>query len=121
MANFYDRLSATASRLMDQFGQGQVDYVQPGTMTGPAWAPVQGAPTVTRISAVKMSGPKLQEYAARGLIRETDILLAATGLPIEPQAGHIVRLGGVDHQLVMVDRVTVPGETGLVWFLGVRR
>ena len=106
---------------MEQYGQGQVDYVRPGTLTGPAWAPVQGAPVVTRINAVKMSGPKLQEYAARGLIRETDILLAATDLPIEPVIGHIVRLGGVDHQLVMCDRVTLPGEDGLVWFLGLRK
>ena len=121
MASIYERLGATAVRLMAQFNQGAVEYVQPGVTTGPAWNPTVGAPIVTRIDAVKAGGPKLQEYAQRGLIAETDLLLACTGLPVEPVLGHQVRIDGVEHQIVMVDRATLPGEVAVVWMVGVRR
>ena len=78
MTAFYDRLEATAQRLIGQYGFG-ADLVRAGTPTGPAHNPQPGAPTrhACKVVEVEYSLTKGQTIAPKmGYIPLPDSVIA---------------------------------------------
>ena len=111
-----------AGGLLSKYGQGGAVYHivdEPAPQSKP-WEP-QSAEVVTRISAVKASGRRFQEYQSRGLITQGDLLLAASGFHDDPKPGDGVRVDGERYQVVMADPATLPGSPAIIWMIGARR
>jgi hypothetical protein len=115
----YARAQGTAVRLLERFAQGGTVYVEPGTPTGNEWDPQPGTPTEYPVSAVKISGNKFEQYVAGGLIVATDVLLYVAPFGVEPTMAGLMRIDGVDHQIVLIDKESF--GLPLAWTIGCRR
>lgn len=107
VADFYQRLQGTASRLLKQFEQGSIIYNAPGTMTGPAHSPVMGPPTPYVLDATA-SGVG-QMYRNSTLIVETDKLVTAAVFEVVPTVEGTISIDGVTHQVVQVTQNPAAG------------
>ena len=117
MADFYGRLQGTASRLLKQFKQGEVVYVQPGTTTGPAFNPVVGAPTNYQLNAT-VSGVSAV-YVDETLILATDLQVITSVFDAEPTLDGTLTIDDKSLQIVKIDQIPAAG-TVLAWRIFVR-
>ena len=117
MADLYTRMRGRATRLLDKYGQGSVAYIQPGSVSGPGYAPVVGTPTTHTLDAT-VTGVA-QQYVDGTTILATDLMVMCSVFGAEPTvAGHLT-IDGRTLQIVRVDRVPAAG-TVIVWRLFVR-
>jgi hypothetical protein len=114
-------MQATASSLIDKFAQGDIRYIVQGAPTGPAWDPQPGADVEYPVKAVKVAGQRFQTYVDNGLIVATDVMLAVSVFDVEPTLAGRMKINGVEHQIVMVDKSSVVPGTPLVWMVGCRK
>ena len=94
MADIYERMQGTASRLFKKFSQGVIQYVPPPVTSGDEWNP-----TTTEADPITVNGTAMgvsQEYVDGDTVRATDIEL---------------RLGVFSEQPEMSGKFTVDGQT----------
>ena len=120
MAKFnYARMTETASRLLSDFNQGTLIYIQPGEQTGPEYNPVTGPSSEYSISGTKASGSEKSRYVNDGYISSSDVLLKVAVFEVEPTMSGEVSINGRIHQIVMVDPVTNESPP-VLWNIGCR-
>lgn len=113
MTEFYDRMGATATRLIRRFGFA-ITLEKPGVTTGPAWAPVAGPPTTHSLVAIDQN---IQHRDQTGTLIGTSsrvLLVEATG--VVPAKADRVQVRGVWHEIVDV-MPEAPGGIDLVYSL----
>lgn len=109
MSQFYQRLQGTASRLLRQFKQGSVFYVQPGTVTGPVYAPVVGQPVLHPLDAT-VSGVA-QQYVDGALVVATDEQVVSSVFGTVPTVEGRITVDGVSREIVTVKKLPAAGTT----------
>jgi len=107
VADFYERLQGTASRLMDKFKQGVITYTHPGAPSGPAYAPITGTPVTYSLDAT--SNGVGQQYRGSTLVIETDKEVTAAVFGVKPTVEGTLTIDGVTHQIVLVRQVPAAG------------
>jgi len=102
---FYDRMGATATRLIGRFGFA-VTLEKPGVPTGPEWAPVAGPPTTYPLVAIDQN---IQQRDGAGtLIGASTRVLMVEAAGVVPAKADRVQVRGVWHEIVDV----MPEATG---------
>lgn len=126
MADFYGRMTATASRLLDRFQQGDVYYV-PLLAGANAWDPkTVGTPVKLKATAKGVSEKYVSDLIMSSDIEVTcgvmqtvwadeytwDDLIAwsDTGAPVIPANSALVTIDGRELQIVKVMRIPAAGE-----------
>lgn len=129
MSAFYDRMAATALRLIERFGQtamlsdtpepGPDDY-DPVTGTGPVVVPVTQPGQVILLDYTEQEAGIIN--AAGSLVQQGDkkILLAAKGLAWPPTMTNTILVDGLTWTIVNI-KSTNPAGTLLVYELHGRR
>jgi len=111
MTAFYDRMGATATRLIRRFGFS-VTLEKRGATTGPEWAPVAGTPVLHSLTAVDQNIQHRDETGALIGTSSRVLLVEATG--IVPAKADRVQVRGVWHEIVDV-KPEAPGGVDLVY------
>jgi hypothetical protein len=103
---------AMATRLIGKYGQ-TVTLSQKGAMTGPAFAPVQGAPSTTQISIVEIKGEFAagQDGAAKDVTRTLLISVASGAVPAKDDK---ILIAGMTETILKV-RPLNPGGTVVLY------
>ncbi|MFT4184435.1 MAG: hypothetical protein QM636_21245 [Rhizobium sp.] len=118
MAAFdYDRMRATAERLIAKFGQtGSLRRI---ANAGPDYDPVQ---TSAAFACLLVDLDHSEAHVADTLIQRGDrmVYLSTEGLSITPTLADRLVIGGVEHAIVDVQPLS-PGGTVVLWQLQVRR
>jgi len=118
MAAFdYDKVRATAARLITKFGQkGSLRRI---TGAGPDYDPVQ---TSEDFACSFVDLDRSQAHVANTLIQRGDrmLYLSTEGLSITPTSADKVLIGGTEHAIVDIQPLS-PGGTVVFWQLQVRR
>ena len=105
MSAFYDRMGATATRLIRRFGF-EVTLEKRGATTGPEWAPVAGTPTTHPLVAIDQNIQHRDETGT--LIGTSSRVLMVEAIGIVPAKADRVMVRGVWHEIVDV----MPEATG---------
>jgi len=99
MTAFYDRMGATATRLIGRFGF-TVTLQKPGATTGPEWAPTFGPPTTHMLAAIDQN---IRLMDATGtLIGTSSRVLMVEAIGVVPARADRVQVRGVWHEIVDV-------------------
>lgn len=120
MAGFYERMAATALRLITRFGQaGTISDVTPGTYD-PATGATTGDTPISQTAQMILLDYSLQESGAKYnegtqvLAGDKKILIAAQGLAWAPMMTSRVTADGAVWQVVNI-KVSNPAGTPLVY------
>ena len=105
MSAFYDRMGATATRLIRRFGF-EVTLEKRGATTGPEWAPVAGTPTTHALVAIDQNIQRRDETGT--LIGTSSRVLMVEAIGVVPAKADRVMVRGVWHEIVDV----MPEATG---------
>ena len=105
MSEFYDRMGATATRLIRRFGF-EVMLEKRGVLLGPDYAPTIGPPTTHALVAIDQNIQHRDE--TRSLIGTSSRVLMVEAIGIVPAKADRVMVRGVWHEIVDV----MPEATG---------
>lgn len=114
MADLYERMQGTASRLLDKFNQGVVQYVPPGTPVNDWETATAGAPVTLEAVA---RGPS-QQYLS-DLITTSDIQITASVFGQTPSQSGKITIDGVEKQIIKVQQKPAAG-TPVCWMIWVK-
>ena len=109
MIDFYKTLKGTASRLLNQFNQGIIRYMQPGAPTGPDYDPHPGAPTPYTMDAT-VRGVEAQ-YVDNEYVTASDLQVVMAVFDVEPSVEGRVEIDGREHQVIRVRSNPAAGVT----------
>ena len=109
MSGFYENLQGTASRLLNQFKQGTIRYIQPGAPTGPDYDPHPGTPTPYTVDAT-VRGVEAQ-YVDNEFITSSDLQVVMAVFDVEPSVEGRVEIDGREHQVIRVRANPAAGVT----------
>ena len=115
--SIYDRLRPTASRLLRNFKQGQIQYRYTGEPTGDPWAPVPGAAVTADLDAT--ANGVAQEYVDGSLVLATDLQVTAAVFGVVPTLSGELLIDGKTMQIVRVIPLPAAGSP-VAWRLIVR-
>jgi len=107
-ADMRDALIDEMDSAMDQ----GLEYIEPGTVTGPEWAPVEVPPTPYTVKGVA-SGVQ-QKFIKDGYINASDIQCTLAVFDAEPTTSGLIVISGREHQIIRVDRIPSTG-TVVAW------
>lgn len=108
MAGFdYNKMKATADRLLNRFSQGVIEY-ETVTTVPPANSWEEPVETVTRTTIEGVAGGVSQEFVDGVSILSTDLQVIASS-PV-PVGGRII-IDGVHHVVVRHDKIPAAGVT----------
>ena len=110
MADFYNRMQQTATRLLTKFNQGVIQFIRDGEPEEPAnpWEPpVGGEPIVVTLQATAKGVG--QEYLSEGFITQSDIHVTAADFGYVPTTTDRVSIDGVERQILMVQQIPAAG------------
>lgn len=110
--SIYDRMQATATRLLGQYSQGTIKYLAPVAVTGPAWAPTVGTPTEYTLKAT--ANGVLQKFVDGTLVLASDIQIMCAVFDVSPTTSGVIDIDGRKHQIVRVDQIPAAG-TPVAW------
>ena len=113
----YGKMQATATKLFSKFNQGVIQYEQQGTVTGPAWNPTMGTPTLHKIEATALGVAK--EYIDGTTILATDLSVKCGVFDVEPDMSGKVIIDGKPHDIIKIMPKPAAGTT-VAWELIVR-
>jgi hypothetical protein len=121
MAKFdYDRMQATATRLMTRFNQGVVTLTRPGTVTPPEnpWEPpIESDPIVYTLNAVVKAVE--DKFIDGTLIFATDRMVICSVLPVEVLPGDLMSIDGKAVTIIKTMRIPDAG-VAIAWKFIVR-
>ncbi len=117
MASVYERMQATATRLLDKYDQGPFTYYEPGTVSGPEYDPVIGPETEHTVSGTA-SGVE-EKYIKDGYISGSDIQMTLKVFSVSPSNSGEILVNGVRRQIIEVQQIPAAG-TPVAWRLFVR-
>ena len=105
----YNRLKQTHDDMLSRLGQGNVALVQVTTTPGEEeWLPPVVTETVTPLAAtVRGVG---QEYVDGSQVLSSDLWVQMAIPAVTPAVGDRVRIDGVDHVILRIDRLPGAGE-----------
>lgn len=115
MSAFYDRLEATAQRLIAQYGFG-ADLVRAGTPTGPAHDPQPGAPTRHACKVVEIEYSLTNRDATLVLQGDKLGLISTEGLSIVPTKDDTLDIVGDVYRFVDLQPLRPGGQVLLYEF-----
>lgn len=115
--SLYDRMQATASRLLEKYNQGVIEYVPPPTTSGDDWNPVQVASDPIAIKGT-VQGVSA-EYVDGETVQATDLELTASVFDQEPVMSGKFRIDGQVMQTIRIMQKPAAG-TVVVWKVIVR-
>lgn len=104
---FYSDMQSVASELLEEFKQGTVYYVAPGSKTGDAWNTTEAAGTETLISCV-VSGARPQ-YVDGTTIHASDLQTIFNADTVTPTMSGRVKIDGTYHQIIRIDPLPAAG------------
>lgn len=107
MADFYDDMQAAASTIIGEFAQGTVEYVEFTAGAGPADDPGPSTQTVNVLNAV-VRGVSFK-YLNKTDIQSSDLEVTFAGGGVVPHMDGSVRIDGVSHKIVQIDRKPAAG------------
>ena len=117
MSDIYTRSQATASKLMQKFGQGVVEYVVTEEVSGAEpWDPPQQ--TTSRLP-MAATAKGVTQYQTDDLVTISDIEITTAVFDAEPAVGGIVEVDGVQRQVLKVMRIPEAG-TVVAWKIYVK-
>jgi len=110
----YARMTETASRLLSDFNQGELIYIQPGEQTGPEYDPTYGPETEWPVSGTVRG--VAQQYVSEGYISASDLQVTLSVFGTEPTTSGELSIDGRRHQIIEVR--AIPGAGTVVsWVL----
>ena len=117
MADFYERMQGTATKLIGKFKQGSIIYLEKGAETGDPWNPQAGAdiPHVLKATARGVS----KEYIDNTTILDGDLMLSVAVFDTEPEMSGRISIDGRLHEIVKIIRLPSAG-TIVSWSIIVR-
>lgn len=120
MANFYERMGETATRLITKFSQGAATYIPKTDGVNPWDAKGDGTPI--SFYHTKAQGPDLNRYISGGLVVASDLVIIAS-LPdgVVPSVGEACTIEGVRYQIIMADPKTTIPASPICFALGLRK
>ena len=105
----YERLKQTHTDMLSRLGQGTVALVQITTEPGAnEWDPPVTTETVTPLAAT-VRGVS-QEYVDGSQVLSSDLWVQMAVITPEPAVGDRIRIDGVDHVILRLDRLPGAGE-----------
>lgn len=105
----YNRLRTRHDDLMSRLGQGSVSLVQITTTPGEfEWSPPVTSETVTPLAAT-VKGVAM-ELVDGSQVLSSDIWVQMAVASPEPSTGDRIRIDGVDHAILRIDRLPGAGE-----------
>lgn len=113
----YKKMQDTAKRLIDRFSQGELVYIKPGEVTGPAFNPVIGPPTEHPCKGV-VSGVA-EHFIRDGYINASDYMARLSVFDVEPTTAGKLRVDGVERQIIEVKRMPAAGVV-VAWLVILR-
>lgn len=116
MSEFYNRMAATARRLLRQYGREMV-LRKPGEASGPDWDPTPSTPTDTPFIGVQ-SKYSTGEIDGQ-LIQQQDRKIFVEALPEPPTQDMTLIDKGQSLEIVSVQTIE-PGDGALLYILQVR-
>lgn len=115
----YDRLKATADRLIAAAGQAAT-LTHPGAKTGTPHNPTIGTPTPEAVTVVVEDYRNFEVDGARIQATDKKVLLARSDLVAAPTTADTLTIGGDVHAIVSVKPLS-PGGTALYYEVQARR
>ena len=115
MNAFYDRLEATARRLIRDYGYS-ASLVRAGAPTGTAWDPKPGAPVPHACKVVETRYSMLNRDATLVLQGDKMGVVSTEGLSIVPTKDDTMVLGGDEYYFVDLQPLQPGGQTLLYEF-----
>jgi len=107
--SFYNRLQATATKLLGEYAQGTITHIRDGEPTGPSYDPTPGLPVVTAVTAsVKGVSSK---YVQDGFISMQDLELICSVFGFTPVQSDRFSIDGRQLQVIMVEPIPAAGTT----------
>lgn len=121
MSAFYDRILATANRLIENYGQMGAIRVPSTTTSGPSYNPTRSGPVdrparfvITDWNAKDIDGTRIKAADKKALV-------APGSLPSDPTTSDtLVEANGATWKIVAVETLR-PAETTLLFTLQLRR
>lgn len=117
MADFYERLQGTATRLLTKFSQGAIVYNAAGATTGDEWNPVKGIASQYPVKGT-VSGVS-KEYVDDATVQASDLMVSLAVFDVEPDMTGTMTIDGIDHQIIKIMQKPAAGTT-VAWSLIVR-
>ncbi len=117
MADIYDKAQALATRLLTKNKQGVITYNEPGSTTGDAWNPTEGAATAHTLNATASGVSK--QYIDSKTILESDLMVTSAVFDVTPVMTGTVTVDGKEHQIISIKAVPAAGTTA-AWRLIIR-
>ena len=106
--SFYNRLQATATKLLGEYAQGSISHIRDGASTGPSYDPTPGVPVSTPVDAsVKGASSK---YIQDGFISAQDLQMFCSVFGFTPTQSDRFSIDGRVLQVIMVEPVPAAGE-----------
>ena len=105
----YNRLKQTHDDMLSRLGQGTVALVQITTVPGDEeWLPPVVTETVTPLQAT-VRGVAM-EYVDGSQVLSSDLWVQCAVITPEPAVGDRIRIDGVDHVILRIDRLPGAGD-----------
>lgn len=114
MSAFYDRLEATAKRLIDKYGFG-ADLLRQGPPTGPPYAPVPGV-DVPHPCRIVETGYSLTNRDATLVVAGDKLGIISTDIDVVPALSDRIEIGGQQYHFLDVAPLSPGGQTLLYEF-----
>ena len=113
----YGKMQATATKLFSKFNQGVIQYEQQGAVTGPAWNPTTGAPTLYPLLGTVLGVS--EKYIDGTTILSTDLSVKCGVFDVKPGMSGKVIIDGKPHDIIKIMSKPAAGTT-VAWELIVR-
>lgn len=107
MSDFYQKMQGVSSKLLKQFNQGVIKYIEAGAAGGDPFNPTQGASTEYPLDAVAR-GVEFK-YIKDGYISASDIQVTAAVFNIEPKMNGVIEIDGKEKQIIAVQQIPAAG------------
>lgn len=107
MSDFYQKMQGVSSKLLKQFNQGVIKYIETPNIGTDPFNPTQGAPTEYPLDAVA-NGVEFK-YIKEGYISASDIQVTSAVYNIEPTMSGVIEIDGKEKQIIAVQQIPAAG------------
>lgn len=117
----YGQLADTALAVLTQYKQGEIRLLrETANAANPSepWVDA-GSATAEHVLSGAVARGVTAKYAADGVVRMSDLMVTVAKPPVDPQTSDRLRIDGVEHEIVKVQKVPAAGVP-VVWQLFAR-
>ena len=107
MSDFYQKMQGVSSKLLKQFNQGVIKYIEAGAVSGDPFNPAQGTPTEYPLDAVAR-GVEFK-YIKDGYISASDIQVTSAVFDAEPTMSGVIEIDGKEKQIIAIQQIPAAG------------